>query len=104
MKNALLLSFLISFLILPEAAWSSQTQYALKVDGLACPFCSYGIEKQLMRLEGVREAATDLDQGRVVVTMTDNQELTEEAAREAVDAAGFTLRGFERIEGDDDNG
>ncbi len=41
-------------LLLITALWSAilfaaGTQYNLRVDGLACPFCAYGIEKKLLR-------------------------------------------------------
>jgi hypothetical protein len=32
--------------------------YRLEVAGLACPFCAYGIEKQLYRLEGIAQVET----------------------------------------------
>lgn len=28
------------------AALAAGTQYAMRVDGLACPYCAYGIEKK----------------------------------------------------------
>ena len=32
-------------------AWAAVASYRLQVDGLACPFCAYGIEKKLTALE-----------------------------------------------------
>ncbi len=32
-------------LLLPLSAFAAPSQYQLRVDGLACPFCAYGIEK-----------------------------------------------------------
>ena len=29
--------------------------YVVGIDGLACPFCAYGIEKQIQKLEGVEQ-------------------------------------------------
>lgn len=40
-------------LIMTTAALAGQPSYKLRVDGLACPFCAYGIEKKLGALEGV---------------------------------------------------
>lgn len=68
--------------------------YILQADGLACPFCAYGIEKQLTRFDGVESAETDIESGTVVVTMSPGATLTEAAAKRAVEAAGFTLGGF----------
>ncbi len=76
------------------AALAAGTQYIMSVDGLACPFCAFGIEKRLNTIEGVRDTAVDLEQGIVVVSMTEGSILSEEVAREKVKDAGFTLRAF----------
>lgn len=83
-------------LLLWSGLVSAGDRYWLHVDGLACPFCAYGIEKQLLGLDGVESAETDVKSGRVVVTVRDGATLDEATAREAVDAAGFTLRVFEK--------
>ena len=70
--------------------------YRIRVDGLACPFCAYGIEKKLSSLKGVGKLAFDMEAGVVTVTMADGADLDEAVARQAVKQAGFTLRGFER--------
>jgi len=72
--------------------------YELAVDGLACPFCAYGIEKKLMSIAGVAALKVDIAKGIVRVTMKDGATLGEAAARKAVEAAGFTLRRFGRVE------
>jgi copper chaperone CopZ len=83
------------------AAWPS---YRLQVDGLACPFCAYGIEKKLRALDAVDKVQVDLENGQVVVTMKDDATLAEHTARQAVKDAGFTLRAFEQIPGGSDGG
>lgn len=72
-------------------------QFALEVDGLACPFCAYGVEKRLSALDGVKAVETELGRGRVVVTLAEGKTLTEAAARKAIKDAGFTLKGFRRM-------
>ena len=73
--------------------------YSLHVDGLACPFCAYGVEKQLSRIEGVESIDIEIETGEVVLTMNDNAALDEPTARKAVEAAGFTLRDFSQVQG-----
>ncbi len=75
--------------------------YALQIDGLACPFCAYGIEKQLKKIEGVVSTSIDIKDGVVTVVMERDATLDEAAAKKAVEAAGFTLRGFERKAADE---
>ena len=81
-------------LLVPLGVNAAPMAYLLQVNGLACPFCAFGIEKQLNTIEGVRDTAVDLEQGVVVVSMTEGSTLTEEVAREKVKDAGFTLRAF----------
>ncbi len=69
--------------------------YRVHVEGLACPFCAYGIEKKLSRLPGVRKVHTDLRSETVTVTMKPGATLKAGEVRKAVRAAGFTLKGFE---------
>ena len=49
--------------------------YALRVDGIACPFCAYGIEKQVKRIEGVKSTSVDIKDGLVTVVMKEGARL-----------------------------
>ena len=75
-------------------AWAGEV-YKLYVDGLACPFCAYGVEKKVGGLDGVERVDIDIDEGLVAVTLADGAALDEATASRAVDEAGFTLRKFE---------
>lgn len=69
--------------------------YSLYVDGLACPFCAYGIEKELSGLNAVERVEIDMARGVVVVTLAPGASVAEALFRKAVDNAGFTLRKVE---------
>jgi mercuric ion binding protein len=71
--------------------------YKIVVDGLACPFCAYGIEKQINAIKGVQSIQTDIASETVTVTMAPGAVLTKEAASKAVKDAGFTLHNFEEV-------
>lgn len=78
-------------------AWSSAvladgTQYAIRVDGLACPYCAYGIEKKLTKIDGVERIDVDLEKGLVIVTVADGIALTDEQMTQLFKDAGFTYR------------
>lgn len=89
--------FLLALLVLASVAALAASQvYRLHVDGLACPFCAYGIEKKLGAVKGVEKVETDIKSGTVTVTMEEGAVLDEKSAATAVKDAGFTLRGFER--------
>lgn len=92
------LTALLAGLLLSLTALAAGPQYALEVKGLACPFCAYGIEKRLNKMEGVEEVEVDVAGGRVVVTMKKGATLTREKADKAVDEAGFSLASFQQVE------
>lgn len=70
-------------------------RYKIVVDGLACPFCAYGIEKQINDINGVQNVQTDIASETVTVTMAPGATLSRDAAAKAVKDAGFTLHNFE---------
>ncbi len=90
MSKALLLIGLLWGL----SAFAGESVYEVGVDGLACPFCAYGVEKQLSRVSGVREVETDVAKGVVVLRVEPGESLDEDAVRDAVRKAGFTPRSF----------
>ena len=66
--------------------------YSMRVDGLACPFCAYGIEKKFKKMEGISNIKIDLDKGLVSVDAKEGVELTEEAMKKLFHDSGFTFR------------
>lgn len=98
--KTLLRLILVALSVAWAAAALAGPSYRLQVTGLACPFCAYGIEKKLSALEGVEYVETHIKDGAVIVTMHDGAKLNETAARKAVEAAGFTLDGFQPISTD----
>lgn len=95
MNKVLKSSLAAILLMMAAAAFAEQPVYKLRVDGLACPFCAYGVEKKLGAVAGVQHVDVDIGSGTVVVTMAEGAALDEPAARKAVKEAGFSLRGVE---------
>ncbi len=88
----------LALMLFVAATFAEPQTYKLQVDGLACPFCAFGIEKKLSEIEGVNQLDTDIKAGVILLTMKDGVNLDETAAKQAVDKAGFTLRGFEQVQ------
>jgi mercuric ion binding protein len=76
------------------AVFAAGTEYQLRVDGLACPYCAYGIEKKLKQVEGVEAIDIDLNKGVVTVKCAEGVTLTEAQMAKLINDAGFTLRGM----------
>lgn len=77
--------------------WSSLSlaggsQYDLRVDGLACPFCAYGIEKKFIKTEGVEKVDIDLKNGLVIVETVEGKTFNEDQLKKIIDDAGFTMK------------
>ncbi len=97
MKTVRTALFLLGLLAAPAWAAQAANVYNVGVDGLGCPFCAYGIEKELGSVGGVDKVDVDIKSGVVVVTMAGEATLDRDTAKQAVENAGFDLRSFERV-------
>jgi len=88
MKKLIMIS-LVS--IWTNIVFAADTQYDMRVDGLACPFCAYGIEKKFTKTEGVKSVDIDLKNGLVIVKTEDGKTFSEEKLKEIINDAGFTM-------------
>ncbi|MFV2056879.1 MAG: heavy-metal-associated domain-containing protein [Thiohalomonadales bacterium] len=82
----------LAILIWSSASFAGGTQYNLRVDGLACPFCAYGIEKKFTKTEGVEKIDIDLQKGLVIVNTNEGKTFKEDELKTIIDDAGFTLK------------
>jgi len=76
----------------------AQTKYVIGVDGMSCPFCAYGLEKKLKKVQDVESVTIDLNEGEVVVIAKAGATIKEESLRKAVHDAGFTVSTLKKIE------
>lgn len=86
-----------ALLLLPAfPAGAGERLYALRVDGMACPYCAYGVEKKIKTLDGVVRDSIDirLDEGRVVFRADTDAAIPERKLKQLINDAGFTLRGL----------
>lgn len=87
-------TLLTGILLLPAAALAAGSHYEMRVDGLACPFCAYGVEKKLKAIEGTGNISVDLDKGLVSVDVEEGVSLSEEQMKKLFNDSGFTYRGM----------
>ena len=76
------------------SASASVSRYEVRADGLACPFCAYGLEKKLKALPGVADVHVDLEGGVASFDVADGTLLPPGPVEKAVRDAGFTPRGI----------
>ncbi|MFV0427083.1 MAG: heavy-metal-associated domain-containing protein [Beutenbergiaceae bacterium] len=70
------------------------TSTTLDVDGMTCGNCAAHVTEALKELPGVSDVSVDLNAGEhSAVAVVSDQALDVEAARAAIDDAGYTLVG-----------
>lgn len=67
-------------------------ELSLRVDGLSCPFCAYGIEKKVGGVDNVASLDIRMEDGLVVVWPDPGTSVDPAALKKAVEEGGFTLR------------
>ena len=72
------------------SALASVGEVRLYVEGLACPFCTFGIEKSLKKVPGVVSLETTIRTGLVRIQLEPEAQLDPAALNEAVKKSGFT--------------
>jgi copper chaperone CopZ len=77
-----------------------ETQKAIiKVEGLYCPFCSYGLEKQVKKIEGFESVQINIKEGTAEIEFKPGVEISEKDILTAVEDAGFDLDGVKWLTG-----
>ena len=72
---------------------SAQIEEAtVKLDGLACPFCAYGLEKKLKQVERVEKLEIHVKKGTAKLAVKKGKTLSVETVEKAVKDGGFTPR------------
>ncbi len=101
---ATLLALAVGFALTPAAAYAQEQeavsqqeatpqeqprQIQITVLGMSCPFCAYGVEQKLKKLDGVVELTVELASGLATLVMQDGADVSNETLRETVKDAGF---------------
>ena len=81
----------------PVFAQDNINTILVQVDGLSCPFCSYGLEKKLKNLDGVEQVEIHMKQGKAEMKVKPRAAISDEAIKQAVEDAGFTPGPIERL-------
>lgn len=90
----LALVFLLGAMGAGDAAHAEILSADLRVNGMTCPFCAFGIEKKLQGVDGVTKVEVLLDEGRLHLDLAPGNDATTAAFEAAVEKAGFELAGL----------
>ena len=83
-------AFVALLFVSATSALASVVEVRLYVEGLACPFCTFGIEKSLKKVSGVVSVETTIRTGLVRIQLEPEAQLDPAALNEAVKKSGFT--------------
>lgn len=75
-----------------ESPLQAVKEYRIRVDGIACSYCAYGIEKKFKNMAGVKFVNIDFKKGIVSICTLDNVDFNEDFLEKTFKGAGFTYR------------
>ncbi len=91
--NSIETAFLAALFVLAPAALQAQIHtLTVSVDGLACPFCAYGVEKKLKRVEGVESMDIRMNEGTVTISAREGLSIDIKQVPRAIRDSGFSMR------------
>ncbi len=82
----------VVFAAKPEGKADLKPKVTVRVDGLTCPFCAYGLEKRIKKLSAVRESTLNIKKGTVELFPKKGQHIEIDEVLDAVKSGGFTPR------------
>jgi mercuric ion binding protein len=91
-----MMGFIIGALPVTTVQAQETATAVIQVDGLSCPFCTYGLEKQLKKVDGVKSVSINMKAGKTTVFLKPDANVDDKALRNAVKKAGFTARDISR--------
>lgn len=97
LRFLLMIGILLAAPIASVSAQEASGQSAIiQVDGLSCPFCTYGLEKHLKKVVGVENVDINMKSGKAIVRLKSGAQVDDAELKKAVKKAGFTARSITR--------
>lgn len=92
MKNYILLLVISSFLLVPLGSQAQLLEVKQTVFGMDCAPCAYGLEKRIQKMDGIQSVSVSLNDGLLKTSLKQNNALTLQAIRQAVEESGFKAK------------
>jgi copper chaperone CopZ len=94
-----LLVVLFAFISLSVvASENSSSKYQLTINGMSCPFCAYGVEKNLLKIKAIAKIDVNLKGGIVIIQVKKGQSINRKEIEKAVKRSGFYLKKYTKIQ------
>ena len=88
---SIIMVFIMAFLWSTNPLRAEIQEVKIKVKGLSCPFCVYGIESHIKKVNGVDKVTTNLKKSEVVLQYKSTASFDLKSIQKAVTEGGFTL-------------
>ncbi len=75
----------------PAAQEAEPRLIQVTILGMSCPFCAYGVQQKLQKLEGVTDLEVVLETGLATLTLEEDADISNEQLQETVKKAGFEV-------------
>lgn len=90
--SILLLFLLISSSTMAQTQTTEERVYIkIEIKGMACPYCAFGMEKELKKIAGVDNVEIELKEGLAYISTPIDQEPTKESLEKIIVDGGFTV-------------
>ena len=97
MRNKIIFSILVGTLFFSTNLLSQQDTSAIErvyikieIKGLACPYCAFGMEKELLKVAGVEHVDIELKKGLAFISTPISQKPLKNDLKKTIEDAGFT--------------
>lgn len=79
-----------TFVSAQEISEEEKVYVKIEVNGLACPYCAFGMEKELKKVTGVDNVVIELEEGMIYISTLKSQKPQKESLFLIIQNAGFT--------------
>ncbi len=80
----------VLFFLSASAFGADETVIEIDIDGMTCPFCVYSLEKELGKLDEVKEVLISLKLNKARITLQAGTHIASDTLRDVVLSVGFT--------------
>ncbi|HEO64315.1 MAG TPA: heavy-metal-associated domain-containing protein [Spirochaetes bacterium] len=87
--------FVLAVLVSVTSSYARVPSVTMVIKGMSCPFCAFGLEKKLKKVEGVKSIKITLKTGKTVLSAEDGKSINVSQIPKAVKDAGFTIDSIE---------
>jgi periplasmic mercuric ion binding protein len=92
--------FFVAILFVAFSANAQMDAFTLRVEGLGCPFCAYGLEKKFKDVKGIKALKIDIQTGKMTFNVPAANKMTLTDADDRVTRAGYTAKGISVVRAD----